>query len=206
LDEAGRRVLARRHPEVARHDSVLTIGVTDALRPALARAIGELVAAANEGQRLQTEALVDALLATDDPPSPQAMAEAERQAVLRTRLLQDFGAYSSEELAKLVGSEASNRAQVAHRWSKEGRIFGVVHRGRTVFLGFQFDPDGRPLPVIAPVLEALDGWDGWDVVGWFVFRNPLLDQRRPVDLLLDEPDAVVGAARQAGQLSDAVSV
>jgi hypothetical protein len=206
LDDAARRVLARRHPQVAQHEAVVAIGITDAIRPAVLRAIEQVVTAANQGQQLQTEALVGALLEPDDPPSPQAMAEAGRQAVLRARLLQDFGAYSSEELATLVGSEATNRAQVAHRWSKEGRIFGVPHRGRTVFLGFQFDEGGQPLAVIAPVLAALEGWAGWDVAGWFVFRNALLGQRRPVDLLGAEPDAVVGAARQAGQMTGALSV
>jgi hypothetical protein len=198
-------VLARRHPEVAQHEVVVAIGVTSDLRPAVLQAIEQLVDAANEGQSLQTEELVHGLLEPADPPSPQTIEEARRLAVLRSRLLLDFGAYSSEELATLAGSEAVNRAQVAHRWTKEGRIFGVPHAGRTMFLGFQFGEDAQPLAVIAPVVEALADWEGWDVAGWFVFRNALLGQRRPVDLLSDDPDAVVAAARQVGEVIDAVS-
>jgi hypothetical protein len=194
LGEDARRALARRHPQVARTGFVLAVGAREELRPAIARAIEAVVEAANAGLEVHAEALVQGLL-EPEAPSAAALEEARRQATLRTRLVRDFGAYTGPDLANMAGSGAANRFQVAHRWKKEGRIFGVPYQGDTVYLAFQFGSDGRPLPVVREVLRGLDGWPPWDVAGWFVFRNRRLEQRRPADLLERDPDAVVAAAR-----------
>jgi hypothetical protein len=194
LSEPARRALARRHPEVARHGVVLAVGASEELRPVVMRAIEEVVEAANAGRAAHTEALVQQFLAPDTPTAA-AVEQAKRQAKLRTRLVRDFGAYTGREVANLAGSGAVNRFQVAHRWKKENRIFGVPYQGDTVYLAFQFGTDGRPLPVVKQVLAALVGWAPWDVAGWFVFRNGRLEQRRPADLLERDPDAVAAAAR-----------
>ena len=90
--------------------------------------------------------------------------------------------------------------QLAYRWRKEGRIFAVTHRGRTWYLGFQFDADWRPLPGVAEALRHLGGWQEWDIATWFVVSNPLLGRQRPVDLVVDAPELVGRAAhREAGR-------
>lgn len=198
LGEPARRALARRHPEVTRHGIVFAIGASEEVRPALMRAIEQVVDAANSGWEMRTEALVQELL-EPEAPTAEAVEDAKRQAKLRTRLVRDFGAYTGREVAAMAGSGALNRFQVAHRWKKDGRVFGVPYQGDTVYLTFQFGDDGRPLPVIREVLRALAGWAPWDLAGWFVFRNRRLEQRRPVDLLERDPEAVIAAARAEGR-------
>ena len=65
--------------------------------------------------------------------------------------------------------------------------------------GFQLDPEGRPRPVVADVLSHLSQLDTtpWQQALWFMAANGWLDGRRPVDLLDDQPGAVVSAAEAA---------
>jgi len=122
------------------------------------------------------------------------MEQARRQAVVRLRLLRDIGAYSADEVSELAGSRAANRSALASRWRRERRIFAVPYDDRELYLGFQFDEVGRPLPGMAPVLAVLTSWPPWDVALWFVTDNPWLERRRPADLLVDQAQRVSRAA------------
>ena len=90
-----------------------------------------------------------------------------------------------------------NRAALANRWRREGRIFAVIYDGRITFPGFQFGADGRPLPIVAEVLRVF-GADSsaWQTALWFAGANGWLDGARPVDLLASEPARVAEAARR----------
>jgi hypothetical protein len=65
----------------------------------------------------------------------------------------------------------------------------VEHRGRTLYPGFQFDPDeGRPRAGVEIALERLPaGMRGWALALWFDTPTDV-DGRwvAPVDLLADE--------------------
>lgn len=200
LDAGIRRVIGRQYPELAGHAMVVAIAAHDDDADNVRRVIDRLVEAANDGRRLQIEQLIDAILPLNDVPTPPLLEEARRQALQRARLLRDVGAYTAQEVAELAGSHAVNRSQVAHRWKKEGRIFGVHHRSAVVYLGFQFGTDGHPRPVIRDVLRAMAGWPEWEVALWFAVKNDLLDRRSPLDLLDDDPAAVIAAAREAERL------
>ena len=103
-------------------------------------------------------------------------------------------------MADLAGSAASNRAALANRWRKEGRIFALTNHGQTYFVGFQFGPDGRPLPVIAEVLRAFgESNGGWQTAVWFAAANGWMDGARPVDLLTSDPERVADAARREAE-------
>jgi len=100
-------------------------------------------------------------------------------------------------VAAAAGSRARNAGALASRWRKEGRIFSVEVDNAARFPGFQFDAAGRPRPVIADVLAALDGClGGWELALWFTSDNGWLGARRPVDLLESAPGRVVDAAAQ----------
>ncbi len=130
-----------------------------------------------------------------EPPSPSMLWHAQRLAEARATLLAEFGAFTSEDLHRLAGSRASNRAALAADWRKARRVFAVEHQGRTLFPAFQFDAEGKPLPVIREVLAALgDRHFGWPTALWFTASNGWLDGRRPVELLVADPGAVVAAA------------
>lgn len=144
------------------------------------------------------ERLVELLLPGTDVPSRELLERARREAQTRWRILRDFDALTGPQIAARHGSSAANRSQTAHRWRKEGRIFGVPFRGTMWYLAFQFDESGQPLDAVASVLHELGGLAPWEIAKWFVRTNPVLDRRRPVDVLRDAPRDVVRAARMTG--------
>jgi hypothetical protein len=149
-------------------------------------------------QSSKRQSLIDLLTPASDVPRPESVLQARRNSEARRRFLEEFGALTSSEIADLAGSTAANRSALANRWRKEGRIFAVTHHGTLYYPAFQFGEHGRPLAVIARVLSALeaDELGEWEVALWFAKRTGWLGDRRPIDLLQDEPDAVVEAARR----------
>jgi hypothetical protein len=198
LDERSRVVLARRHPEVVAHGSAIVVGASPELRPAMQHAIEALADAANQGERDEVERLVAKFVPDLAGVSPHAVEEAKRQARVRARILRDFGAWTAAEVADLARSTAANRSSLAGRWRAQDRIFGVPYQGTWFYLAFQFGDDGRPLPVVARVLQAFKDRDPWSIASWFVVAHPGLDRRRPVDLLTSD-----GAGVERAALADA---
>jgi hypothetical protein len=143
----------------------------------------------------QLEAVVEALLPAE-VPSPAAVWHAQRSAEARLALVNEHGAWSAAEIAQRAGSTAANRSALASSWRTTGRALGVDWNRRTVFPAFQFGADGQPLPVIAAVLAHLRraGLDDWQAALWFDAPTGWLDDRRPVDVLDQDPGAVETAA------------
>jgi hypothetical protein len=153
----------------------------------------------------QRSSLIELLTSPFEVPTPSSVLQARRNSEARREFLEEFGALTSAEVATAAGSTASNRSALANRWRSEGRAFAVTLHDILYYPGFQFGEDGRPLPVIARVLEALgaEGPSDWEIALWFARRSGWLGDRRPVDLLVEEPDLVVEAARR--QFSELVS-
>lgn len=159
--------------------------------------VQRLAVALVEGQAL-TDQLIDAMFVPGSTASPAAARQAQRNAVARQELVEEFGLYDADEVADLSGSTAANRSATASRWVAGAKIFAVTHRGARLYPSFQFGMDGQPRPVIAEVLKAFApyGLDGWETALWFTTASGWLDDQRPVDLLTREPQRVVEAARQ----------
>jgi hypothetical protein len=140
-----------------------------------------------------TEAL--AQLAPRD--ETQAAIETENARV-RSEFLQRHPTLGSLDIHKLSGSKSDNRAATAHRWKRDGRIFALAVKGEDRYPAFQFQ-DGQPRPVIADVLAALPKhMSPWQIALWFVSGNGWLADRPPV-ACLDDPQAVVAAARHEAE-------
>jgi len=174
--------------------------------PLLDRLLAEKVAAVRE-QRL--EEMVDFMAARMLAPSDVDLQMAQRLADRHARILNDFGYYSAEQLADANGSQASNRAALADNWRKRRQVFAVPHpdkaaRERDIYPAFQFE-NGRPIKAVQEVLEAFGGRKApWKLALWFTSNNGgLSGSARPVDLLADDPRAVVAAARRDAQGSAA---
>ena len=149
--------------------------------------------------RFEPGRLIESMLPPTVPSAP-AVLQARRNALAREALFQEFGAFTSAEVAGLAGSKASNKAALANRWKQEGRIFSVTHHGTTYYPGFQFDAEGRPLPVIAEVMRRLGAKSGeWELALWFTAANGWLDGGRPVDLLESGPEEVAQAAEREAE-------
>jgi hypothetical protein len=148
--------------------------------------------------------VLDALAPKDRGPlSAAGMLQARRNAKARRELLEEFPALTSSEVADAASSRAANRASLANRWRDEGRVFAIRVGDQQLYPAFQFDEDGRPLPGIGAALEHLRGGElnDWQTALWFASPTGWLGGRRPVDLLREGPDAVVGAAqREVGEL------
>ena len=127
-----------------------------------------------------------------EPPPPALLLQARRNAEARRDLLNDYGAFTPATLADANGSTASNRAALASRWRKEGRIFGVTYKDRTYFPSFQFDDRARPLDVIARVMSSFrtKPIGEWEIALWFTSANEWLSGRRPFDRVLEAAESV----------------
>lgn len=135
--------------------------------------------------------------------SAAAVLQARRNAEARRDFLGEFPALTSSEVADAANSRATNRASLANRWRDEGKVFAVRVGDQQLYPAFQFDAHGRPLEVIAGVLKHLSEGDlnDWQTALWFTSPTDRLGGQRPVDVLSDQPDAVVEAAsREVGEL------
>jgi hypothetical protein len=174
-------------------------GSLDTASAALLTHVRNLLA---HGQRPDT--LIERLMPDElELPTPAAVLQARRNAEARTALLQEFGALRSQEVAELAGSRAANRAALANRWRGEGQILAVTLGDELLYPGFQFTSEGRPHPTVRSALATLrtdQHLTDWQAALWFASPTGWLGGRRPVDLLDEQPDAVVEAAR--GEVSD----
>lgn len=146
---------------------------------------------------LQMSELIDSLTPRV-VPTPAMVLQARRNSAARAALMQEFGLLTSAEVADLTESQAENRAALASRWKREGRIFAVKHHGQDYFPGFQLTAEGRPREAVARILAALGRARGWETALWFTAANGYLGGRRPVDLLESDPEPVVEAAAREG--------
>jgi DNA-directed RNA polymerase specialized sigma24 family protein len=163
-------------------------------------AILHVLIAGRESMQREMDHLIKAMTPAAAVPLPPQVLQAQRNASARHLLVTEFGGLTSADIGELAGSKASNRAALAHRWKSDGRIFAVTHQGTPTFPGFQFSPEGQPLPVIAELLAILGAsHSGWELALWFIGSNGWLARRRPVDLLLTEPDRVIAAAKHEAE-------
>jgi hypothetical protein len=197
LSTRERQVLARRHPELAGYEGAVVVLSDLDLCTSVSVAMERLGRRLNGEIETRFEELIDEYLALG--PTTLTKQEAERQAKFRQRVVSEQGGYTAAELADLNGSRASNRSRLASGWRATGRIFGVDFLDRTIYLAFQFDGRGHPLPAIAEVLRYFSGWPEWEVAGWFVRPNGLLGHAAPVELLRTAPERVTVAAAADGR-------
>lgn len=157
-----------------------------------------LVAARQEN----SEARITQLLRAVAPPDPLADVElkiVEDTVALRREFLERVPVLTSAQLHERAGFPGANPSATGHRWRKQGKVFSISHGGRELYPGFQFGPDGRPLPIIAELLAILgrdkDRTD-WDNALWFTGESGWLDGKTPLELLQSGPELVKQAAEQ----------
>ncbi len=149
---------------------------------------------------LATE-LVDRYSPDIEVPPPAVLDQVRRNAALRASMLQEFGAASPEAVAEAIGSRSKRPRSVVDNWVRADRVVAVGWHGQTLVPGFQLLADGRPDPLLVPVLAALReyGADAWERALWWTVPAPQLDGRRPVDLLLAARGADAATRDDAGK-------
>lgn len=200
--EAAREYLKASSGKVSAYTRENPAKVTTSVA-ALALGAGLVYSATRRREEMQQmQDMIGAMMPRTAVPLPVQVLQARRNADGRQELFKEFGALTSAEIGEMAGSKSPNRAALAHKWKSDRRIFAVPHQGVNYFPGFQFSKDGQPLPVIAAILAVLaERRSAWGLALWFTSRTGWLGDRRPVDLLESEPDAVVeAAAREAEEL------
>jgi hypothetical protein len=153
-----------------------------------------------QGEDDRFERLIAAMMPEGVTPRPVA-AQAQRNAALRTKALEEIEMLDSDDVAQVTGSLARNRAAAASRLARSGRVLFVEHEGRRLFPAFQFDFEaGTVRQESVQVVRTLAdrGVHGWAGVLWMNRPNGWLAGARPVEILTTEPERVLAAAEDIG--------
>lgn len=139
---------------------------------------------------------IDAVGIYTEPAVARAV-QAERN--LYFRIDAEFGLLTSAEVGRRMGSRSSAPRNLAASARRGGSLLAVSRGHQTLYPGFQFGADGRPLPVIRTLRElaVACGWSETAVVQWLCAPTTYLDGQRPVELIDGDPDRVVEVARRA---------
>ena len=150
-----------------------------------------------EADQTQLDELVELMLKTLAPePDKETLYQAGVNAQARAELLKDYELLNSAQVHERYGARARNKAALATRWRRQGKILAVDFGGQLLFPAFQFDAQGKPLPVIERLLTILAPANNeWAIAIWLITPNGWLGGQRPVELLMSDPDAVCEAAR-----------
>ena len=124
-----------------------------------------------------------------------ARMNAEVVRLTQLEYLETTERFSSADINRFSGASASNVAEPATRWRRQGLIFGIQWGGAYWYPAFQFH-NGNPRPLIKAILELLPThWDDWDVGFWFWASNEHFETPISPQDALDETDAVLKAAK-----------
>jgi hypothetical protein len=78
---------------------------------------------------------------------------------------------------------------------KSGRFFVVERDGATLCPAYAVDAQGDPILAVAEIVALFEGYRPIRIAAWFESTNSLLHGRRPRELLVSDPAAVVAAAK-----------
>ena len=109
---------------------------------------------------------------------------------------------SASDVARKTGFKSGDPRSQAEQWEKEGLIFSIDHDCGKSYPLYAFDPNQsyHPISKLKEILGLLSPHKTPLVIGfWFASLNATLAGRRPMDVLLSEPLAVLAAAKNEVQ-------
>jgi len=158
----------------------------------------ELAAEVTEArQTAKLKALVE-LITPDVQTSEGLVREARMIAHARQQVLKSAHWLTAEQVSTLAGFSSNNPSAQPNKWKSKRSIFAIHSRGTDYFPEYALDPNEgyRPVKTLAAILAVFkDRKDGWGVAYWFAGANGFLGGRRPQDLLVSDPNAVLEAAK-----------
>ncbi len=171
-------------------------GIPRDLKPEVESVLAELIplVAARVKEKRQTDfkSLLDVLLRGVKLRSLD-IRRAQQQARALEAVLENSEWLTAEEIGERGKFSPSNLAAPANRWKQEGKIFAVPYQGQDRFPRYGLDEAFRPLPGLEPVLKLFGSISPWRVAVWFESTNAWLENRRPRELLGNEPERVLRA-------------
>jgi hypothetical protein len=196
-------LLAGSKEEVKRSDDVMRV-VAALLETAgadvvMARLTGGVFGDAPKNRRAgPARRRLPTVVSSPSMPNTPSEEAARRWAERKEAMLRDNDVVTAAELADVTGSTAANKASRANEWRSDGRIFGVNDGRQLVYPLFQIK-EGRPHKVVGEVLQLLrPKMTDWEIFAWFTAPDMWSCRgRAPKDVLDENPEAVVEAARHA---------
>ena len=117
-------------------------------------------------------------------------------AQLREQVLKSARWLTAQQIAANAVFSTSNPSSQPSKWEKAGLIFAIFDEGRDLFPAYGLGEDGRPLPVMKEVLTVFAGRrQPLSIAGWFAAANSWLNGKTPMEMLAEQGEDVVWAAR-----------
>ncbi|SOX52138.1 hypothetical protein MAAFP003_800 [Mycobacterium ahvazicum] len=159
--------------------------------------------AAHRRLRESAHAVGVALSSVAGYTEPAVARAVQAELNLYARITAEFGMLTSTEAGKRMGSRSSAPRNLATTARRNKTLLAVRQGNYLSYPGFQFGPDGKPLPVIGRLLALADdsGWSEAGLVQWLCSPTTYLDGDRPVDHLVTDPDRVLAVAGEALNVS-----
>ena len=152
------------------------------------------VNAATQAHRQRQEFAVRRDEEDQDGQSPHLSA-VERSIALRNRLRNEVELIAADKWKEWSGSTGKNPFSALGKHKRKGNLFAVTDGDRDFYPAFQFSDDAKPKPAIAKVLERVpEPARGWPLLSWFNAENVFLKNRKPLDVIDSDPEAVADAA------------
>lgn len=103
---------------------------------------------------------------------------------------------TAQEVLSNAGYRGNHPILLPYIWMANGRIFSLSVNGCDLFPAYALGLDGRPLPIMKPILRGFSGTrNALSIACWFASANSWLGGVAPMDMLLSDEYAVLYAAR-----------
>jgi hypothetical protein len=105
------------------------------------------------------------------------------------------GLVRGDEVAELLAQRGAGDVSRLARWIVSREVIAFDWRGELWVPLFQFDLADMSLRAeVRQVARALESsLDGWGIAVWFSAANARLDQRAPVEVVVDDPAALLAS-------------
>ncbi|CAN7472665.1 hypothetical protein [Rhizobacter sp. LjRoot28] len=137
-------------------------------------------------------------LVLQDKPAPGLPGDAGRDRCF-VSMLRAFretgGLVRGDEVAELLAQRGAGDVSRLARWIVSREVIAFDWRGELWVPLFQFDLADMSLRAeVRQVARALESsLDGWGIAVWFSAANARLDERAPVEVVVDDPAALLAS-------------
>ena len=101
----------------------------------------------------------------------------------------------AEQIGRLRDPNARNPHGTVTRWKAERKVFALSRGGIQFFPRYAFDEVLDPRQAVAQAMEILNEYSPYRLASWFESTNSFLNGRRPREVIGEDPEAVLAAAR-----------
>lgn len=116
--------------------------------------------------------------------------------ILQT-ILSESHWYNCNQLSQLIGASADAVQDRLCSWKKENKIFSLkCNKNGDLYPAYAFNGNVSLLPELKDVLNVFKGKkSNLKIAMWFASENGWLRNRRPLDVIGSDPNAVIAAAK-----------